>query len=216
MTVYRLDKRIIFPNPELADDDGLLAVGGDLSVDRLILAYQNGIFPWYNENEPILWWCPKDRYIIKPEKVRISKSMKRVLNKKDFIINYNNDFTGVITNCKEIREAKDGTWITDEIKNAYIKLFNYGFAECVEVVKNNELVGGIYGVRLGNCFFGESMFSKVPSGSKIALIYLAKKLKEENVLFIDCQFHTEHLESMGGEYISWQTYKDILDKNTRI
>lgn len=212
MPVYALDDRIIFPLPELAEEDGLLAVGGDLSIERLILAYQNGIFPWYNEGDPILWWCPKVRYIIRPRNIKISKSMKRVLNKHEFEIAYNRDFVGVISNCKEIREKAEGTWITNDIKQAYINLFNNGFAQCVEVLKDGVLVGGIYGVRLGKCFFGESMFSKVPNGSKIALIYLAKKLENEGCIFIDCQFHTPHLESMGGEYISWNEYRQYLDE----
>ncbi|MGL5614820.1 MAG: leucyl/phenylalanyl-tRNA--protein transferase [Sarcina sp.] len=211
MPIYRLDERIVFPAPELAEEDGLLAVEGDLSLERLILAYENGIFPWYSEDEPILWWCPKNRFIIKPEKIKISKSMRRLLNKKDFTVTYNEDFEGVISSCKELRENREGTWITKEIKEAYINLFNKGFAESVEVTKDGNLVGGIYGVRLGKCFFGESMFSKIPSGSKIALIYLAKKLEKEGVVFIDCQFHTNHLESMGGEYCSWNDFKGLLE-----
>lgn len=214
MTVFRLDERIMFPNPEFREEDGLLAVGGDLSVERLILAYRNGIFPWYNEGEEIYWWCPKERFIIRPESIHISKSMKRVLNKGDFEIKYNENFYGVISNCKEIRENAEGTWITDEMREAYMNLHKKGFAESVEVYKENELVGGIYGVRLRNCFFGESMFSKVPSGSKIALIYLCKKLEGEGVKFVDCQFHTEHLKNMGGEYMSWSKYKKLLQDET--
>ncbi|MFR5266873.1 leucyl/phenylalanyl-tRNA--protein transferase [Clostridium sp.] len=212
MAVYRLDERIIFPLPELGEEDGLLAVGGDLSIERLVLAYENGIFPWYSDDEPILWWCPKKRFIIKPENMKTSKSMKRVLNKKDFKVTFNKNFEGVITNCKELRENKEGTWITEEMREAYINLFNKGFGFSVEVIKNGELVGGVYGVKLGKCFFGESMFSKVPNGSKIALIYLGKKLEEEGALFVDCQFHTEHLESMGGEYIEWEEFKKLLSE----
>ncbi|MEG0295237.1 MAG: leucyl/phenylalanyl-tRNA--protein transferase [Clostridium sp.] len=215
MPVYGLDERIIFPKSELAEEDGLLAVGGDLSLERLVLAYENGIFPWYNEEDPILWWCPKERYIIRPENIKISKSMKRLLNKHDFEVSYDKNFEAVISNCKEIRENAEGTWITNDIKEAYINLFNNGLAGSVEVTQNGELVGGIYGVKLGKCFFGESMFSKIPSGSKIALIYLAKKLKEEGFVFIDCQFHTPHLESMGGEYISWEEYRGYLDKYSK-
>ncbi|MGG7178510.1 leucyl/phenylalanyl-tRNA--protein transferase [Clostridium paraputrificum] len=211
MAIYGLDERIIFPDPELGEEDGLLAVGGDLSIERLILAYSNGIFPWYNPGEEILWWCPKERYIIRPENIHVSKSMKRLLNKGDFEIKYNENFHGVISNCKELRESAEGTWITDEIREAYINLHKRGFADSVEVYRDNELVGGIYGVRLGKCFFGESMFSKIPSGSKIALIYLCKKLEREGFKFLDCQFHTEHLESMGGEYISWKEFKELLE-----
>ncbi|MGL5149934.1 MAG: leucyl/phenylalanyl-tRNA--protein transferase [Clostridium sp.] len=212
MAIYRLDERIVFPKPELGEEDGLLAVGGDLSLERLILAYENGIFPWYSDDEPILWWCPMKRFIIKPDKIKISKSMKRTLNKGDIKVTFNKDFEGVITNCKELRENKEGTWITNDIKEAYINLFNNGFAKSVEVWKDEELVGGIYGVSIGKCFFGESMFSKIKSGSKIALINLAKQLEDENFIFIDCQFHTPHLESLGGEYISYEEFKNYLDE----
>lgn len=214
MPIFRLDERILFPNPELREEDGLLAVGGDLSVRRLLLAYRNGIFPWYNEGEEIYWWCPKERFIIRPESIHVSKSMKRTLKKGEFEIRYNENFYGVISSCKKVREDAEGTWITDEMREAYMNLHKEGFAESVEVYKEDELVGGIYGVRLRNCFFGESMFSKVPSGSKIALIYLCKKLEGEGVKFVDCQFYTEHLKAMGGEYISWSKYKKLLQDET--
>ncbi|NKF05885.1 leucyl/phenylalanyl-tRNA--protein transferase [Clostridium gasigenes] len=210
MTIYKLDERIAFPYPEYAEEDGLLAVGGDLSMDRLLLAYENGIFPWYNEGEEILWWCPKERYIIRPDKVHISKTMKRIINSGEFKVTFNNDFYGVITSCKEIRENEEGTWITDDMRNAYLNLFNNGYASSVEVYKDEELVGGIYGVKIGKCFFGESMFSKVSNGSKMALIALCKKLEEEKFKFLDCQFHTEHLESMGGESINWNEFTGML------
>lgn len=212
MAIYSLDERIVFPLPELGEEDGLLAVGGDLSIERLLLAYENGIFPWYSDDEPILWWCPKKRFIIKPQNIKISKSMKRVINKNDFDVTFNENFEGVINSCKELRENKEGTWITEEMKEAYINLFNNGFALSAEVTKCGELVGGIYGVVIGKCFFGESMFSKIPNGSKLALIYLARKLEEEGFVFIDCQFHTKHLESMGGEYIEWEEFKELLNK----
>ncbi|WP_297638728.1 leucyl/phenylalanyl-tRNA--protein transferase [uncultured Clostridium sp.] len=212
MPIYRLSEdEISFPMPELAEEDGLLAVGGDLKLERLLLAYENGIFPWYSHDEPILWWCPKERYIIRPENIKVSKSMKRRLNKEDFQVTVNKDFEGVITNCKELREVKEGTWITEEMKEAYINLHKQGYALSVEVWQEENLVGGIYGVCFDRLFFGESMFSKIPSGSKIALIYLARFLEERNFKFIDCQFHTEHLESMGGEYISWEEYKELLN-----
>lgn len=209
MPIFKLTKDLIFPNPLLAEDDGLLAIGGDLSIERLILAYSNGIFPWFNE-EPILWWCPKPRFIIFPSKIRISKSMKKILKKDIFKVTFDNDFEGVINNCKSIRENNEGTWITEEMKNAYINLFNHGFASSVEVYENNILVGGLYGVKMGKCFFGESMFSKVSNGSKIALISLAEKLEKEGFLFIDCQLHTDHLESMGGEFVSWSKFESLL------
>lgn len=212
MPIYQLTDEIMFPNPELAEEDGLLAIGGDLRWERLLLAYCNGIFPWYSEDEPILWWCPKPRFIIKPNEVKISKSMKRVFNKGEFKVTFNNDFEGVISKCKELRENKEGTWITDDMKQAYINLFNKGFASSVEVYKEDKLVGGLYGVKIGRCFFGESMFSTETNASKVALISICKRLEEENYLFLDCQMHTNHLESMGGKFVSWEDFKIMLQE----
>lgn len=210
MSIFRLTKELIFPNPKLGEEDGLLAVGGDLSMERLLLAYSNGIFPWYGEDEPILWWCPQERFIIFPKEIKISKSMKKILKKDNFKVTFNEDFIGVISSCKELRE-KSGTWITDEMKDAYINLYKEGFATSVEVWEDGELVGGLYGVNIGKSFFGESMFSKCKNASKIALIELAKKLEKEEYKFIDCQFHTEHLESMGGRSIDYDTYMEMLN-----
>lgn len=215
MPIFQLTKEIVFPKPELSEEDGLLAIGGDLSLERLILAYSNGIFPWYNEGEPILWWCPKPRFVIIPEEVKISKSMNKIIKKEEFKVTFNNDFKGVISSCKSIRENNEGTWITDDMTNAYINLFNHGYAMSVETYLNEELVGGLYGVILGKCFFGESMFSKVSNASKIALIKLAEKLRDEGFIFIDCQMHTKHLESMGGKYIDWDIYKYLLHSGIR-
>ncbi len=213
MPVFKLTRELVFPKPEFSEDDGLLAVGGDLSLPRLILAYRNGIFPWYDDGQPILWWCPKPRFILIPKEVKISKSMKKIIRKGEFKVTFNNDFEGVIGNCKFTREANgEGTWITDEMKNAYINLFKFGYAMSVETYLNDELVGGLYGVKVGKCFFGESMFSKVSNSSKIALIKLAEKLNEEKFIFIDCQMHTEHLESMGGKFVEWNVFKDLLNK----
>ena len=212
MPIYQLTDEIMFPNPELAEEDGLLAIGGDLRWERLLLAYCNGIFPWYSDDEPILWWCPKPRFIIKPNEVKISKSMKRVFNKGEFKVTFNNDFEGVISKCKELRENKEGTWITDDMKQAYINLFNKGFALSVEVYKGDKLVGGLYGVNIGRCFFGESMFSTETNASKVALISICKRLEEENYLFLDCQMHTNHLESMGGKFVSWEEFKEMLQQ----
>lgn len=212
MPIYQLTDEIMFPNPEFAEEDGLLAVGGDLRWERLLLAYCNGIFPWYNDEDPILWWCPKPRFIIKPNEVKISKSMKRVFNKGEFKITFDNDFQGVISKCKELRENKEGTWITDDMKEAYINLFNKGFASSVEVYKNEKLVGGLYGVKIGRCFFGESMFSTETNASKLGLISMCKKLEREGYLFLDCQMHTNHLESMGGKFVSWEEFKEMLQQ----
>lgn len=216
MAVFKLPKEIIFPDPELSDEDGLLAIGGDLSLERLILAYCNGIFPWYNKGEPILWWCPKPRFIIIPNEIKVSKSMKKIIKKNEFKVTFNNDFEEVINNCKTLRETNgEGTWITDEMKNAYINLFNHGYAMSVEAYIGEQLVGGLYGVKIGKCFFGESMFSKVSNGSKIALIKLAEKLTSEDFIFIDCQMHTNHLESMGGKFVDWSIFKELLNKGLK-
>lgn len=213
MAIYRLPEEIVFPNPELSEEDGLLAVGGDLSMERLLLAYSNGIFPWYNPGEEILWWCPKPRFILIPEEIKISKSMRKIIKKNKFKVTFNNDFESVISNCKGIREeSHEGTWITDEMKEAYINLHNHGYALSVETYENDELVGGLYGVIIGKCYFGESMFSKVSNASKIALITLAERLKELNFEFIDCQVYTEHLESMGAKMVHWEEFKNLLQK----
>lgn len=213
MPIFKLTKEIIFPSPEFSEEDGLLAIGGDLSLERLIVAYSNGIFPWYNKGEPILWWCPKPRFIINPSEVKISKSMKRIIQKNNFEVTFNNDFAGVINNCCSLREINgEGTWITDDMKNAYINLFKHGYAMSVETYLEKELVGGLYGVKIGKCFFGESMFSKVSNASKIALIKLSEKLADEDFIFIDCQMHTEHLESMGGKFAEWSVFKELLSK----
>ena len=212
MPVYQLTEEVMFPNPELAEDDGLLAIGGDLSFERLLLAYCNGIFPWYSDDEPILWWCPKPRFVIKPNEVNVSKSMKRVFNKREFKVTFDNDFEGVIRNCKELRENKEGTWITNEIMSAYIDLFKRGFATSVEVYKEEKLVGGLYGVKIGRCFFGESMFSTETNASKVALISMCRRLEKEGYIFLDCQMHTNHLESMGGKFVSWEDFKLMLNK----
>ena len=211
MPIYQLPDEIIFPNPELAEEDGLLAVGGDLSFERLLLAYCNGIFPWYSDGDPILWWCPKPRFIIKPNEVKISKSMKRVFNSGKFKVTFDNDFEGVIRNCKELRENKEGTWINNDMMEAYINLFKKGFASSVEVYRDEKLIGGLYGVKIGKCFFGESMFSIETNASKVALISICKKLEEEGYLFLDCQMHTNHLESMGGKFVSWEDFKLMLE-----
>ena len=201
---------VSFPDPTLAEENGLLAVGGDLSVERLLEAYSNGIFPWFNEGDPILWWCPKERFIIRPEKIHISHSMNKFMKQNEIKIMFNRDFADTIHRCRTKREATVGTWITDDMEKAYIALSENGFALSVEAYTNNELAGGLYGVVLGKCFFGESMFSDKENGSKIALIHLAKLLEKNGFSMIDCQFHTDHLESMGGEKISWEEYIELL------
>ena len=198
--------------PELADDDGLLAVGGDLSEERLILAYSHGIFPWYNEGSPILWWCPKERYIIRPGNIHISKSMRKYMKRHNIHIQINRDFSDTMHRCRIKREFNEGTWITGDMEKAYATLAGDGLALSVEAFVDDELAGGLYGVSLGRCFYGESMFSDKENGSKVALIGLAHMLEENDYVMIDCQFHTDHLESMGGESISYEEYKTLLKK----
>lgn len=217
MPVYGLDdKEIYFPDPTLAEDDGLLAIGGDLSLDRLLLAYSHGIFPWYNEDDPIMWWCPKERFIIRPAEIHVSKSMKKFFRKHDVSIEFNRDFKDTMHRCRTKREFAEGTWITDAMEKAYYNLHKHNFALSVEAFVDGQLAGGLYGVCLGACFFGESMFSDMENGSKIALILLAEVLEEQGFLMIDCQFHTPHLESMGGIHISYDEYRQLLKEGIGI
>ena len=215
MGVYLLSKdEISFPNPQLAEDDGLLAVGGDLSVERLLLAYAHGIFPWYNPDEEILWWCPKERFVIFPKEIHVSKSMKKYFRKHLVSLAINRDFRDTMRRCRAKREDKEGTWISDEIEEAYQALYDKGFALSIEAFEDGELAGGFYGVAIGRCFFGESMFSEKANGSKTALIAFCEYIKERGILFIDCQFRTDHLATMGGRYISWEEYDDMLENGT--
>src|SRR5471030_405736 len=198
--VFRLDERLIFPEPALAEEDGLLAVGGDLSTERLLLAYQNGIFPWYSDDSPVLWYAPHERFVLYPQELKISKSMKRVLHSGRFSITADTCFDQVIASCSTAkRKEQNGTWITTDMQAAYIELYEKGYAHSVEVWLQNELVGGLYGVEAGSVFCGESMFSKVSNASKAALIYLCHLGLYK---LIDCQLHTPHLESMGARMIS--------------
>lgn len=209
--IYQLDEHEIwFPRPENAEQDGLLAVGGDLSPERLLLAYQWGIFPWYSDETPILWYSPHERFVIFPANIKVSKSMRQLLKKAVFTISFNTAFEKVISACAASeRPGQDGTWITADMKKAYTELHKLGFAHSVEVWKGNELVGGLYGVGVGNVFCGESMFSTVSNASKAALIWLCKN---KPYRMIDCQFHTSHLESLGAEFISRENYLEILHK----
>ncbi|RZA03730.1 MAG: leucyl/phenylalanyl-tRNA--protein transferase [Sphingobacteriaceae bacterium] len=209
--IFQLDDLLIFPNPELAEPDGLLAVDGDLSTERLLLAYKSGIFPWYSDETPILWYAPHERFVLYADEVIISKSMRRFLNKGVFKVTMDTCFERIIDACATVeREGQDGTWITDDMKNAYIKLHHEGYARSVEVWQQDELVGGMYGVPIGNIFCGESMFSKVSNASKTALIYLCQSGLYE---LIDCQVYTDHLASMGAQMISQKDYMAILQKN---
>lgn len=215
MPVYRLNKgEVTFPNPMYARRDGLLAVGGDLSVERLLLAYTHGIFPWYDPGEEILWWCPRERFLIFPGEIHISHSMRKYWKKHKLRLELNRDFGDTMHRCRVKREFREGTWISDEMEEAYLRLHQAGYAVSAEVFEDGGLAGGLYGVSIGKCFFGESMFSEKENGSKTALIAFAELLEQSAFLFIDCQFYTEHLESMGGRYVSWEEYDNMLEKGT--
>ncbi len=206
--IYRLDeKQISFPHPSLADEDGLLAVGGDLSIDRLMLAYEYGIFPWYDEDTPILWYAPLERFVLYPEKIKISKSLQKIVRSGKFRITVDKAFAEVIQACATIdRKDQQGTWIVDDMQQAYIDLHKAGYAHSIEVWQDNKLVGGLYGVQVGRVFCGESMFSRVSDASKVALVHLAQDF---GLSMIDCQIPSEHLQRMGAELISQEKY--LLD-----
>jgi len=193
-----------FPNPAFADEEGLLAVGGDLHPERLLEAYYSGIFPWYGENQPLLWWSPDPRMVLFPENLKVSKSMRKLFRRNSFQVTYNQDFERVMQNCADIyRPGQEGTWIMPEMIEAYTKLHQMGYAYSVEVWKKKELVGGLYGIFLKDkkVFCGESMFTKESNASKYGFISLVKKLKAKGVELIDCQIYSEHLESLGAEEI---------------
>jgi leucyl/phenylalanyl-tRNA---protein transferase len=203
-----LNDNISFPKPELAEEDGLLAVGGDLSPERLMLAYHLGIFPWYSDESPILWYSPHTRFVLFPDKIKISKSMRQVMNSGIFNFTFDRDFESVISACAYTqRKGQPGTWINPDMQQAYIKLHRAGIAHSVEVWKDVELVGGLYGVAVNNVFCGESMFSKLSNASKAALIWLCQSKKYK---MIDCQVYTAHLERMGAGMISREEYMTVL------
>ena len=214
MAVYQLDHNLWFPDPHLGEEDGLVAVGGDLSVDRLLFAYSYGFFPWFSfrDQEEPLWFCPLQRFVIFPNEIHVSHSMKQLLKKNPYQITINKDFEGVMRGCAtaQNRNELEGAWLGAHIIKAYTELYRQGFAASVEVWEGERLVGGLYGVTLGRCFFGESMFSLVPSASKLALIYLARVLEAHGGKLIDCQLETPHLRSMGGRFISYEAYMSIV------
>jgi leucyl/phenylalanyl-tRNA---protein transferase len=216
MTVYRLTSDISFPPPELADDDGLLAVGGDLSVERLVLAYSMGIFPWYSGRSPILWWSPDPRPVIFPHELTLSHTLRKTLQKGFFRITVNAAFEEVIRNCATVpRKGQRGTWITREMVKAYLRLHEAGYASSVETWQGNELVGGLYGIILGQAFFGESMFTKKTDASKAAFATFAMRLAEKGVKMIDCQVTSGHLERFGAREISRCEFLTRLQKALR-
>lgn len=211
MPIYQLDDRLWFPDPQGAEE-GIVAIGGDLEPERLLLAYSKGIFPWFDDDDPIIWWCPDPRYLLFPDKFHVSRSFRRFLNKQKFKITLDENFQDVIENCATIeRTDQDGTWITDEMMSAYIELHRLGYAHSVEVWdEKNELAGGMYGVSLGRAFFGESMFSKQANASKTALYYISNLLSKKGFSFIDAQIHTPHLVALGAEKVTRQEFLEKL------
>jgi len=199
-----------FPDPETASADGLLAVGGDLSPERLLAAYSQGVFPWFNEGDPMLWWSPDPRMVLIPDEFHVSRRLQRRMRQGSFQMTHNKAFVEVMRACAEPRRGQESTWITPEMIKAYGDLFELGHAESVEVWSGNELTGGLYGVQLGHAFCAESMFSKATDASKVALAHLVEQAKRESWLFIDCQFYTNHLASLGAREISRQAYLKML------
>ncbi len=206
-----LHKDIVFPHPDLADGQGLLAVGGDLSPERLLFAYENGIFPWFSDGDPILWWSPDPRMILYPDDFKISKSLRQTIRNAGFEVRFDTAFEKVITNCAKVpRTGENGTWITSEMKEAYIELHKLGYAHSVETYHKGKLAGGLYGVSLGKAFFGESMFHIERDASKVALFYLIEKVKKWNFHFIDAQMETAHLKSLGAVTVPRHDFLKML------
>ncbi|HEX4958935.1 MAG TPA: leucyl/phenylalanyl-tRNA--protein transferase [Lacibacter sp.] len=213
MPIAVLDDELWFPPVENATEEGILALGGDLTVERLLFAYKQGIFPWFNEDEPPLWWCPHPRCVLFPEELYISKSMKQLLKRNTFTVTVNRAFEEVIYQCGAIRKDEEGTWITNEIMDAYTQLHRLGFAVSIEAWDNNDLAGGFYGIRMGNIFFGESMFSRQSNASKYAFISYVQQLQKEGVVLIDCQVYTPHLESLGARMIDRDLFLSIVKEH---
>jgi leucyl/phenylalanyl-tRNA--protein transferase len=213
MPLHALTSTLWFPLVTDALEDGLLAMGGDVSVERLLLAYKNGIFPWYDDTVP-LWWSPDPRFVLIPEELKVSKSMQQIIKKKTFTFKVNTDFSQVIQYCQLLnRKGQDGTWITEELKESFIELHRLGHAHSAEAWMNNELVGGLYGIKMGPFFFGESMFSKVSNASKFAFIHWVRQLQQEGIILIDCQVYTEHLESLGAKMIPREQFIQLLKQH---
>ena len=219
MPVYQLDDNDYWfpPVSEALDDpQGLLAVGGDLSVSRLLHAYQCGIFPWFSDHDPILWWAPSPRMVINPHQIHISKSMAKVIRKTPFIVTFDHAFERVVKACgstPRVDQTSAESWITQDMQHAYTQLYRRGYAHSVEVWHGGELVGGLYGVALGQMFFGESMFSRADNASKIAFIHLAQRIAQWGFVLIDCQMHTPHLASLGAQEIPMAEFENYLEKN---
>ncbi len=215
MPIFQLNSEIAFPPVELTSEIGILAIGGDLSPERLLLGYQNGIFPWYSEGEPILWWSPDPRFVLFPDELRISRSMRKVLLKNLFSFTFDRDFRRVMFECSRPRKDQPGTWITPEMLDAYCALHEMGYAHSIEVWQDNELAGGLYGVSLGRCFFAESMFTRIDNASKAALIIITEKLRDKGCMIIDCQVYTRHVETFGARDIPRSQFREVLSHALR-
>lgn len=214
MPVFQLDNSLWFPSEEAYEDHGIVAIGGDLSIDRLILAYNSGLFPWYNEDEPILWWCPAERMVMVPGEEKVSKSLRNILNRKIFKVTADQAFAEVIDHCQRIpRKGQEGTWLNEEMKKAYLELHREGFAHSIECWQDKQLVGGLYGVSLGKMFFGESMFSKVSNASKVAFVTLSRTLQKMDFTLIDCQVYNPFLSSLGAYEISRGDFLEMVEQN---
>ena len=210
--IYRLDERLIFPNPYGGEPDGLIAVGGDLSTERLLLAYGHGIFPWCSfRDSDIMWFCPLQRFVIFPSEIHVSHSMRTLMRKNKYEVRYNTDFEQTIRHCSELRIDEKGAWLGEDMIAAYTQLHRLGHAMSVEVWEADRMVGGLYGVIHGRSFIGESMFSLVPSASKLALISLARQMEENHLGIIDCQLETPHLRSMGARFIPYDEYMKWME-----
>ena len=217
MPIFRLVKEIIFPKPEFAEPDGLLAIGGDLKPERLLAAYVNGIFPWFSEGNPILWWSPDPRTVLMLSDFKVSKSLKQSIKKNSYEIKFDTNFSEVIKQCAIVeRKHEDGTWITKKMIKAYTELHKLGFAHSVETYFEGKLVGGLYGISLGKAFFGESMFHLKTDASKAAIYCLVEKLKQWDFNFIDAQVRTEHLISLGAKEISREIYLELLENSMKV
>lgn len=216
MPLFQLDQNLIFPPPELAEPDGLLAIGGDLSPARLLLAYRQGIFPWYSPGQPILWWAPSPRLVLFPSEIHISRRLGRKIRQEAFVVSSDTAFDEVVAECAHIRQEQgEGTWIDEAMREAYGCLHRLGHAHSVECRRQGKLVGGLYGVALGRVFFGESMFSREPDASKVALVHLAGKLQEAGYHLIDCQMATAHLERLGARLLPGREFYRIVARETR-
>ncbi|MEO1515971.1 MAG: leucyl/phenylalanyl-tRNA--protein transferase [Bacteroidota bacterium] len=216
MPVFWLsENELTFPHPELANEDGIVAIGGDLSVERLLLAYQMGLFPWFNPEDPILWWSPDPRFVLFPSELKVSKSMRPYFNQQKFQITFDQAFEEVIRGCQQQKRKGQvqGTWISDSMVQAYCDLHEAGYAHSVEVYQDGEIVAGLYGVSLGKVYFGESMFTRTSNASKFGFISLIRKLHDMGFWLIDCQQHTRHLESMGGRPISRELFLQYMNRN---